>query len=147
MRANPAKQRLKKGLFLAFVLGAGLGLAACSDIDDMFADDSDTDTAVAIDTSAPSAADTAAPSAGASFAPPTAGGATAPVATITPIAIDPGTDTGTAVNKTVQSIRSQVAGLLLALERPEQLRLDELDRRGHGAAGLRSRQHRAHDVG
>ena len=35
----------------------------------------------------------------------------APVATITPVTIDAGPDTGTAVNKTVQSLRAQVSGL------------------------------------
>ena len=40
MRGIPAKHRLKKSLFLAFALTAGLGLAACSDIDSMFGDDS-----------------------------------------------------------------------------------------------------------
>ena len=39
MRGIPAKQRLHKGLFLAFALTAGLSLAACSDIDSLFGSD------------------------------------------------------------------------------------------------------------
>jgi hypothetical protein len=35
----------------------------------------------------------------------------APVATITPVNIDAGPDTGTAVNKTIQSLRAQISGL------------------------------------
>jgi hypothetical protein len=112
MRGIPAKTRLKKSLFLAFALTAGLGLSACSDIDAMFGDD----------TSDISASDAAAPTADASAPAPVAssafpGGALpvsnggVPVATITTVSIEPGTNTGTAVNKTIQNLRSQLAGL------------------------------------
>jgi prefoldin subunit 5 len=75
------------------------------------------------------------PSAG--FAAPAAlpaapGGA--PVATITPINIENGVDTGTAVNKTVQSLRAQVAGLQQRLA-SNSARLAELRNTGAGAAG------------
>jgi hypothetical protein len=41
----------------------------------------------------------------------TSGGAAAPVATITPVSIEPGSNTGTAVSKSIASLRSQVSGL------------------------------------
>jgi TolA-binding protein len=106
MRGIPSKQGLKKGLFLAFALTAGLSLAACSDIDGMFGDDSAT-----MSDNAPTTADAGAPppSAAPMSAPIAPGGA--PVATITPVNIDAGPDTGTAVNKTIQSLRAQVSGL------------------------------------
>lgn len=103
MRGIPARRGLKKGLILSFALGAGLSLAACSDIDSMFGADN---TYMA---EAPTASD-----AGMAPPPPVASAAVpgaAPVATITPVTIDAGPDTGTAVNKTVQSLRAQVSGL------------------------------------
>jgi hypothetical protein len=62
-----------------------------------------------------------------------AGGGLAPVASISPIAIDPGSDTGTAVSKSVQSLRSQVAGLQQKLMANAQ-RLNDLRNQGAGAA-------------
>jgi hypothetical protein len=85
-------------------MGAGLSLAACSDIDSMFGADN---TYMA---EAPTASDAGM----ASPPPPVASAAVpgaAPVATITPVTIDAGPDTGTAVSKTVQSLRAQVSGL------------------------------------
>ena len=58
----------------------------------------------------------------------------APVATITPVTIDGGADTGTAVNKTIQSIRDQVAGLQQKLA-ANSARLADLRNQGAGAAG------------
>jgi hypothetical protein len=128
MRGIPARQRLKKGLFLAFALTAGLSLAACSDIDNMFGGES-SETA-----EAPTAGDAGAPpTAAAPVAAPVAPGG-APVATITPVNIDAGPDTGTAVNKTVQSIRAQVAGLQQKLA-ANYARLTDLRNQGAGAAG------------
>lgn len=127
MRGIPASNGLKKGLVLVFALSAALSLAACSDIDDMFGGD---ETA---------AADTAPPDAGAP--PPTAAPVAAPatagnalVATITPVTIESGPDTGTAVNKTIQSLRAQVAGLQQKLTANSQ-RLADLRNQGAGAAG------------
>jgi hypothetical protein len=140
MRGFPAKTRLKTSLFLAFAMSAGLSLAACSDIDSMFGDSNED----------MSASDAAAPTAGsAGNAPPPAvfaapapaaaapvatatGGV--PVATITPVAIEQGPDTGTAVNKTIQTIRGQVAGLEQKLAGNAQ-RLAELRNNGAAAAG------------
>jgi hypothetical protein len=131
MRGIPATHGLKRGLFLAFALTAGLSLAACSDIDSLFGGDSGDMTA----SDAPTAS-------GGAGAPPTAaappmavanvGGA--PVATITPVAIDGGADTGTAVNKTIQSLRAQVAGLQQKLA-ANSGRLGDLRNQGAGAAG------------
>mgnify|MGYP001552382914 CR=1 FL=1 len=136
MRGFSAKPRLVKSLFLAFALGAGLGLTACSDIDDMFADDSDSvDVVQTADATAPNAAPPSASALpGADTSAPSAGSSLAPVATITPITIDPGSDTGTAVNKTIQSIRAQVAGLQQKLATNAQ-RLADLRNSGAGAAG------------
>lgn len=125
MRGISAQYGLKKGLFLAFALTAGLSLAACSDIDNMFGDDT------SADAFPPSAADAAPPSA--AFAGPVTPGA-APVATITPVTIDGGSDTGTAVNKTIQSIRGQVAGLQQKLS-ANSARLADLRNQGAAAAG------------
>ena len=103
MRGIPARRGLIKGLYLSLAMGAGLSLAACSDIDSMFGADN---TYMA---EAPTASD-----AGTAPPPPVASAAVpgaAPVATITPVTIDAGPDTGTAVSKTVQSLRAQVSGL------------------------------------
>src|ERR1700744_2712278 len=62
MSGQQANQRLRTGLFLACVLTASLGLAACSDIDDMFGGASNDMSASA----APS------PAGGPGTAPPTA---------------------------------------------------------------------------
>lgn len=127
MRGLPASNGLKKGLVLVFALTAALSLAACSDIDDMFGGD---DTAAA--DMAPPDAGTPAPTAAPVAAPATAGSAL--VATITPVTIENGPDTGTAVNKTIQSLRAQVAGLQQKLSANSQ-RLAELRNQGAGAAG------------
>jgi len=131
MRGIPAKQRLKKGLFLAFALTAGLSLAACSDLDSMFGSDEE----VAAADVAPTAEGAGAPpsAAMAPTAQSLAAGA-APVATITPVTIDAGPDTGTAVNKTIQSLRAQVMGLQQKLA-ANSGRLVELRNLGAGAAG------------
>ena len=132
MRGIPARQRLKKGLFLAFALTAGLGLAACSDLDSMFGSDEE----VAAADVAPTAEGAGAPPSATAMAPMAqslAAGA-APVATITPVTIDAGPDTGTAVNKTIQSLRAQVTGLQQKLA-ANSGRLVELRNSGAGAAG------------
>jgi hypothetical protein len=130
MRGIPAKQGLKKGLVLAFALTAGLSLAACSDIDSMFGEDS-SDMAAS---DAPTAGDAGAPPTAAALAPLPASSGAAPVATITPVNIDAGADTGTAVNKTIQSLRAQVAGLQQKLA-ANSAQLGNLRNQGAGAAG------------
>ena len=132
MRGFPAKQGLKPGLLLACVLTAGLGLTACAQIDNMF-EDGGSDMS-ASDAAAPTAADAAAaPAPSANLPPPPASGGIAPVATITPVTIETGPDTGTQVNKTIQTLRSQVAGLESKLGANAQ-RLAQLRNNGAGAA-------------
>ena len=123
MRGIPAQHGLKKGLFLAFAVAGSLSLAACSDIDSMFADEAAYDAPVVDPAAAPP------PSAAAFNTVPGA----APVATITPITIDGGADTGTAVNKTIQSLRAQVSGLQQKIS-VNSARLAELRNAGAGAA-------------
>ena len=129
MSGQPANQRLKSGLFLACVLTASLGLAGCSDIDEMFGGGSE---ATAEAAPAPGA-----PGAGAATAPPTAEApatGSALVSTITPVSISQGPDTGTAVNKTIQTLRGQMQGLEGKLGANAQ-RLADLRNGGAGAAG------------
>jgi hypothetical protein len=129
MRGISARQGLKKGLVLAFALSAGLSLTACSDIDNMFGGGSaDMAAEVPPDAGAPPSAGLGAP------APLPAAPGGAPVATITPITIEGGADTGTGVNKTIQSLRAQVAGLQQRLA-SNSARLVELRNQGAGAAG------------
>jgi hypothetical protein len=128
MRGIPASNGLKKGLVLGFALTTALSLAACSDIDDMFGGGDETAAAEAAPPDAGAPPTTAAPLA----APVNAGAA--PVATITPVNVENGPDTGTAVNKTIQSLRAQVAGLQQRLAANAQ-RLMDLRNQGAGAAG------------
>ncbi len=97
--------------FRALVLVTGVGLAGCSDVDSMLFGDSgsqpDAGTPVATSSSTPAPAPTSAPMA----APVAAPAGIGPVATITPVTIEPGSDTGTAVSKTVATLRAQVSAL------------------------------------
>ncbi len=131
MRGISAKPGLKRGLFLAFALSTGLGLAACSDIDNMFGGESEDIAAQAPPTAEGAGAPP--PTAAAPVAQPLSSGA-APVATITPVNIDAGPDTGTAVNKTIQGLRTQVMGLQQKLS-GNYARLTDLRNQGAGAAG------------
>lgn len=106
MRSIPPKQGFKKNLFLAFALTVGMSLTGCTTVDNLLGGDSGDMTADATDTAPAATAPVAA-----SPAPVAAATGGAPVATITPVAIDPGTDTGTAVNKTIQGLRAQISGL------------------------------------
>jgi len=135
MRGFPAKLRLRPGLFLALAL-AGASLSACADLDSaLFGDGS----SVAAEDTAPPAS-VAPPSAGgfgnvnvpAPMAPMPGGGA-APMATITPIQISAGADTGTQVNRTIQSIRAQLQGLQQKIG-GNAGRLNDLRNQGAGAA-------------
>lgn len=136
MSGHSANQRLKTGLFLACVLTASLGLAACSDIDDMFGGATNDMSGSAAPTPAGGAEAGAAVAPPTAEAPPTAGGASASalVATITPVTIEPGPDTGTAVNKTIQTLRGQMSGLEGKLAANAQ-RLADLRNGGAQAAG------------
>lgn len=99
---------------LALLLGTTLGLAGCGSIDDaLFGGDTGDQGAAPADTSQ---AQASAPSAGMlpGSAPSegTMPQASGPVASgLTPVTIEQGQDTGTAVSHTVQSLRAQVAGI------------------------------------
>ena len=128
MRGFSAKPRLKRSLILAFALTTGLGLTACSDIDSLFGDEASADAGPPPDAGGfPTGAPVA------SNAPLTSGGL-APAVTITPVAIEAGSDTGTAVNKTIQSLRSQVSGLESKLA-ANAARLSDLRNNGAASAG------------
>ena len=132
MRGFPVQPRLKRGLFLAFALTAGLGLTACSDIDNLFGDEGDATADAGPPPDAGGFPAVAAPVA--SAAPVTTGGGLAPAVTITPVAIEAGSDTGTAVNKTIQSLRTQVSGLESKLA-ANAARLNDLRNNGAASAG------------
>lgn len=143
MRGIPAKLRLRTGLFLAFALMGASALTACTDLDNaLFGDES---SVAASDAAFPAANAGAAPTAGSTAStsvpmppPPmsssiTAPSGAAPVATITPVAVVGGADTGTQVNRTIQSIRAQVAGLQQKIA-SNAGRLTDLRNQGAGAA-------------
>jgi hypothetical protein len=114
--------------FGALALVAGLGLAGCADVDSMLFGDSGTAPDESKSEAAPAPATT-------SYAnvPVTSGGSAAPVATITPVSIEPGSDTGTAVSKSVASLRAQVSGLQGSLAQNAQ-RLADLRNSGAESA-------------
>ncbi len=114
-----ARAGLSGRLFGALALAAGLGLAGCSDIDNTLfgsGDEADNPQASAAPGTLPSSSPAAqsASSAGMAGTMPDQGGAPSAgttAAMITPISIEPGTDTGTAVSKTIATLRAQVSGL------------------------------------
>ena len=123
--------RVSSRIFSALVLVAGLGLAGCADVDSMLFGDNE----AAPDNSQSQASSAPAPSQ-TSYArvPVTNGGnSIAPVATITPVAIEPGSDTGTAVSKSVASLRAQISGLQGSLAQNAQ-RLGDLRNSGAESA-------------
>jgi hypothetical protein len=109
MTGRAADSSLSSRVFRVLVLAAALGLAGCADVDSMLFGESEpgaedqTSTASVV------------PSAGSPvYSQPTVAPESAssgPVATITPVSIEPGNDTGTAVSKTVAGLRGQVSGL------------------------------------
>jgi hypothetical protein len=93
-------------------LAAGLGLAGCSDLDNaLFGDETDNGGALAGSsdqfppTTPPGTAGTL------PAAPATATTGSAPVIAITPVTIEPGANTGTAVSATIATMRSQISTL------------------------------------
>ena len=131
MTEQSAGTRVSSRIFSALVLVAGLGLAGCADVDSMLFGDNET----APDNSQSQASPAPAPSQ-TSYArvPVTSGGnSIAPVATITPVSIEPGSDTGTAVSKSVASLRAQISGLQGSLAQNAQ-RLGDLRNSGAESA-------------
>jgi hypothetical protein len=141
MTGIPAQQRLKKGLFLAISLTGALVLSACSDIDNMFGDDEATMSGQVAPADAGAPPTASAPTA---YAPTAGASGAGTMAIITPVTIEPGSDTGTAVNKTIQSLRSQVSGLEQKLVSNAQ-RLADLRNTSVAAAGA-YQEARAHIV-
>jgi len=96
-------------IFSALVLVAGLGLAGCADVDTMLFGD----TGTTPDNGQSQASPAPAPTQPLYASPPaTSGGnSIAPVATITPVSIDLGNDTGTAVSKSIASLRAEISSL------------------------------------
>lgn len=138
MRGISANHRLRTGLVLAFMLASSLALAGCSDLDnELFGDDTGSSDQAAAPTAAapaPSGQAMAGTLPGESGGAISSGGnSLAPVATITPVTIDPGSDTGTAVSKTIQTLRGQISGLQQKLSANAQ-RLADLRNAGAGAA-------------
>jgi len=130
--------RIKSRLFGAFALAAGLGLAGCSDLDNaLFGDETDNGGASAASSdqfphaTAPGAAGTL------PAAPATAATGSAPVIAITPVTIEPGANTGTAVSATIATMRSQLSTLEEHVA-SNAARLTEL--RNQGADAARSYQ-------
>ncbi len=102
-------------------LSLALGLSGCGSIDDMLFGSDTTAPAPAAQASAAPAADNGAPTGAGTMPgspegtmPAATGGTGAPAAAtagITPVTIEPGSDTGTTVSHTVQSLRSDVTSI------------------------------------
>ncbi|MBV9043748.1 MAG: hypothetical protein JO348_08620 [Alphaproteobacteria bacterium] len=108
-----AGTRRKARLVSALALVAGLGLAGCSDVDSaLFGDEAGDTVGTASDQFPPATAPTGGTLAG--TLPGTVGGAptgSAPIVQITPVPIEAGANTGTAVSATIATLRSQVQTL------------------------------------
>jgi hypothetical protein len=116
--------------FSALALVAGLGLAGCADIDSMLFGD----TGAAPEEGQSEAGSAIAPKQTSyAYVAPPSGSTAAPVATITPISVEPGSDTGTAVSKSVASLRAQISGLQGSLAQNAQ-RLADLRNSGADSA-------------
>src|SRR5690348_10699243 len=104
--------RIKSRLYGAFALAVSLGLAGCSDLDNaLFSDEPDNGGAPAA--SADQFPPATAPGTAGTLpaAPATAATGSAPVIAITPVTIEPGANTGTAVSATIAAMRSQLSTL------------------------------------
>lgn len=149
MRGHPAVRKSRLVSILA--LTAALGLAGCSDLDSaLFADDTDAGgVPSASDQSAPADTSTApAPITGSSMPgtmPGSMPGATmsggsmpvagpAPVVQVTPVQVEPGANTGTAVSATIATLRGQLQTLEDHLG-ANAARLTDLRNQGAEAAG------------
>jgi hypothetical protein len=124
--------KLKSRLISALALAAGLGLAGCSDVDSALFGDQE-------DTGAPPASSSDQFPPGGPGTPGTLPGAvgaasgSAPVVAITPVTIEPGSNTGTAVSATIATLRGQIATIEEHLA-ANAARLTELRNQGADAA-------------
>jgi hypothetical protein len=127
---------MKSRLFGALVLFASLGLAGCSDLDNaLFGDQADNGGAAGgssdqfpLGNSGGGATPGTLPAAAASASP-----GSAPVIAITPVTIEPGSNTGTAVSGTIATMRNQIVTLEEHLS-ANAARLTELRNQGADAA-------------
>jgi len=117
MKGNPAAGR-KSRLVSVLALSVGLGLAGCSDLDNSMFGEPDDSGSVPTASADQSAAPTATPGSMPGTLPPSSGGGgaapgggSAPVVAITPVPIEAGSNTGTAVSATIATLRSQVQTL------------------------------------
>jgi hypothetical protein len=118
-------------IFSALLLVVGLGLAGCADVDSMLFGDTGTTAVNGESQVSPAGTPTTQPTYVGVPAP--SGSTAAPVATITPLSIEPGSDTGTAVSKSVASLRTQISGLQGSLAQNAQ-RLADLRNLGADSA-------------
>jgi hypothetical protein len=93
----------------ALVVVAAMGLAGCSDVDSMLFGDSGAEP----DSTGPVSSSMASPASAPAYSAPAASpvAASGTVAAITPVNIQPGSDTGSAVSKTVANLRAQLQSL------------------------------------
>lgn len=107
-------------VIFAAALAIGFGLAGCASVDNALFGSGETSEAPASQSGAlpgtlPSSSTAPSSSSGASEAGPDMTGASdgsaALASTITPVTIEPGTNTGTAVSKTIASLRSELSGM------------------------------------
>lgn len=106
-----ADSRIKSRLFGALALTAGLGLAGCSDIDNaLFGEGTDNGGAPAASADQFPPGNVPPPGTPGTLppAPATAATGSAPVVAITPVTIEPGSNTGTAVSATIATMRAQL---------------------------------------
>ena len=138
MRGIAAAGR-KSRLAGVLALLAGLGLAGCSDLDSaLFSDNTDSGASAA----PASTADQFPPGGGSGGTMPGAmaggggggSGGSAPVVTITPVPIEPGSNTGTGVSATIATLRGQIQALEDHLA-ANASHLTELRNQGADAAG------------
>ena len=127
--------RIKSRLFSALVVCAGLGLAGCSDLDNaLFGDQADNGGGAAGSSDQFPLGNSGGATPGTlPAAAPSATPGSAPVIAITPVTIEPGANTGTAVSGTIATMRSQIMTLEEHLA-ANAARLTELRNQGADAA-------------
>ena len=104
--------RVSSRLFGALALAAGLGLAGCSDLDNaLFGDETDNGGAPAASSDQFPPATPPGTAGTLPAAPASAASGSAPIIAITPVTIEPGSNTGTAVSATIATMRGQISTL------------------------------------
>jgi hypothetical protein len=102
----------KSRLVSVLALAAGLGLAGCTDVDTaLFGSESDVGSTPSTSADQYPPASAGAPGTMGTMPGGAAAGGSAPIVAITPIPIEPGANTGTAVSATIATLRGQVQSL------------------------------------